>query len=186
MTAFPPTVPWTVLPRVSLNSWGPSLLDGASSGTYHKACVHTCSFWQVPIFHLQAGQRPDLCPCLLKKPQKAGRVLEAVALAKCCIVASWSGNLPRQVRILVVGPSQTEGWVWHLHHPRNNLAIRTRSLPHECPWKQGCSATRNARTTGLKGWPEKGDPGSILEIWALSSKMGTVTALFQCPQLFLS
>ena len=155
-------------------------------GTYHKACVHTRSFWQVPIFHLQAGQRPDLCLCLVKEPQKAGRVLMAVAVARCCIVALWSGNLPREGRTLVAGPPQTEGWIQHLHHPRNNLAIRTWGLLHERPWKQGYSATRNARTTRLKGWAEKGDPGSILEIWTLSSKRGTVKALFQYPQLFLS
>jgi len=155
-------------------------------GTYHKARVHTCCFWEVPIFHLQAGRCPDLCLCLAEKPQKAGRVLMVVALASCCIVALQSGNFPREGRILVIGPSQTEGWIQHFHHPRNNLAISTQGLLHEHPWKQGYSATRNARTTGLKGWSEKEDPGSILEIWAFSSERGTVKALFQCPQLFLS
>lgn len=36
-----------------------------------------------------------------------------------------------------------------------------------------------------KSCAEKGDPFSIMEIWALSFKKEMVKALFQCPGLFL-
>lgn len=109
-----------------------------STQTHSGSCPFS-TYRQSPVLNF---------PVSCEEAQKAGRVLMVVALARCCTVALQSGKKE--------------------HHPRNNLAIQMQDLLPKCPWKQGYSAIRNARSTGLKGWAEKGDPGSILEIWTLS------------------
>lgn len=130
------------------NPWGPSLLGWSFSGYQPLGtCPHRLI---LAAAHFPPAGRALSWTflCSVKKPQKAGRVLMVVALAGCCTVALQSGKKE--------------------HHPRNNLAIQMQDLLPKCPWKRGYSVIRNARSTGLKGWAEKGDPGSILEIWTLS------------------
>lgn len=143
MTPSPPPVPWRVLHSLPPNPWAPSLLSWSffryqTLGTYSHILILAAAH-----FPPTGRALPELCLCLVKKPQKTGRVLMVVALAKCCIV-----------------PLQ-------LQRRRNNLAIRMQGFLPKCPWKWGYSVIRNLRPTRLKGWAEMGIPGSTLQIWTL-------------------